>query len=124
VRLETELPSILHWALEGLDRLRARGYFRQPASAQEIVDQLATLASPVREFASDRCTVSPTAGIGCTELYQAWVSWCADSGREQSGTIQIFGRNVAAAFPEVRRVRPRTGGAREWRYVGIGLARS
>src|SRR5215472_14612033 len=37
-RLLTELPGILNWALVGYLRLRERGYFIQPASAREAVE--------------------------------------------------------------------------------------
>lgn len=120
-RLLTELPGIALWALDGLDRLRERGYFRQPASAREAVRQLHTLSSPIKAFIEDCCVVAPGASVECNALYLAWMQWCTEHGREQAGTVQIFGRNLSAAVPGVRVTRPRTGDGRERRYEGLGL---
>lgn len=42
--LLAEAPGIFKWALEGLDRLRDRGYFQLPASAREAQRHLEDLA--------------------------------------------------------------------------------
>ena len=44
--LLAELPGILNWSIVGRDRLAARGYFRQPSSAQQALDELTDLSSP------------------------------------------------------------------------------
>src|SRR5262249_57368894 len=44
-RLLTELPGILNWAVHGYRRLRQRGYFAQPASARQAIEDLEVLAS-------------------------------------------------------------------------------
>src|SRR5262249_11754127 len=46
-KLVPELPGILNLALDGLDRFRKRGYFRQPASSKEPNQLLEDLAAPV-----------------------------------------------------------------------------
>lgn len=117
-KLLTELPGILLWALEGLDRLRARGYFRQPGSGAEAVRQLETLASPIKGFVEDRCELNPGASVDSAALYGAWSSWCADQGRPP-GTVPIFGRNLLSAYPELRVSRPRADGSRARVYEGI-----
>lgn len=58
-RLLTELPSILNWSLEGLDRLRARRHLIQPSSATQYLEQLDTLSSPIKFFVSENCVVTP-----------------------------------------------------------------
>ena len=120
-RLTAELPGIIHWALGGLRRLRARGYFRQPASAQESLRQLETLGSPIKAFVAERCTVKPGATVACGVLYQAWLFWCSEQGREQPGTLPIFGRNLSAAFPELKVTQPRVDGKQVRHYEGIAL---
>ena len=37
--LLTEAPSIFNWALEGLDRLNDRGYFKNPKSGEEAIQR-------------------------------------------------------------------------------------
>ncbi len=33
------------------------------------------------------------------DLYTAWRDWCTGNGRDYPGTIQSFGRDLAAAVP-------------------------
>ena len=49
-RLATELPGILNWAIEGRRRLQRRGYFIQPESAGDLVDNLQELDHPTTPF--------------------------------------------------------------------------
>jgi putative DNA primase/helicase len=122
-RLLTELPGILNWALVGYRRLRERGYFVQPASAREAIEQLEMLASPAKAFIEDRCMVQPGRTVSVELLWQTWRLWCDDNGR-QPGTKQTFGRDLKAAFPWLRMTRPRDGDSRERKYEGIGLKAS
>src|SRR5206468_776830 len=46
VELLEESAGIFNWAIEGLDRLRERGHFLTPRSAQEAQRHLEDLASP------------------------------------------------------------------------------
>ena len=52
-----EAPGIFNWALVGLDRLTARGFFLMPESGRDAVQQLEDLSSPVSAFIRDRCKV-------------------------------------------------------------------
>lgn len=120
-RLLKELPGILLWALEGLDRLRARGHFRQPASASDAVAQLETLGSPIKAFVADRCELVPGASVDVRTLYSEWCRWAEGQGREKPGTAAIFGRNLSSAFPGVTTTRPRVNGEQVKHYSGIRL---
>lgn len=120
-RLLGELPGILRWALAGLDRLHARGRFVQPASGAALVAQFEHLAAPVAAFLEERCVIAPGASIECGELYQAWVEWSREQGRAHPGSLQMFGKDLAAACPGVRVIRPRTEGRRARHYEGIRL---
>lgn len=120
-RLMTELPGILNWARAGYLRLRERGYFVPPASAQEAVEELEALGSPVAAFVKDRCIVAAGARVSCDDLYAAWQGWCADNGRREAGTAQSFGRDVRAAVNGLTVTRPGTGTARTRHYEGIAL---
>lgn len=117
-KLLAELPGVLLWALEGLDRLRARGHFRQPGSGTEAVRQLEALASPIKAFLEDRCELAAGAAVDSATLYGAWSSWCMEQGRAP-GTVPIFGRNLLSACPELRVSRPRAGDKRLRVYEGI-----
>jgi len=102
--LSAELPGILLWALEGWDRLHARGYFVQPASVADAIADLEDLGSPVREFVRECCTVLPELRIRMDVLYAAWEIWCAQTGRKAT-TRQRFGRDLSSAIPGIKRRR-------------------
>jgi putative DNA primase/helicase len=119
--LEAELPGIALWALDGWDRVRARGQFIEPDSVREVTRDFADLGSPVKTFLRDRCVVDPECEVLKAEAYEAWCKWCEDNGRKWTGSMQmqIFGRDIRAAIPKIKTIR-RKGGGRVW--VGFGLA--
>jgi putative DNA primase/helicase len=117
-----ELPGILGWALDGLERLTGNSRFTEPASSADAVLSLQDLASPVSAFVRDNCTVSAEKEVAVNTLFTAWKSWCLDNGRDRAGTVQTFGRDLRAVIPGLQSVRPRDGDNRERRYAGIGLA--
>ncbi|MCG3138983.1 MAG: hypothetical protein HJJLKODD_02855 [Phycisphaerae bacterium] len=120
-KLLAELPGILNWALEGWSRLRQRGKFVVPESSREAMQELADLGSPVAAFVRDCCTVGPGYQADVSVLYAAWKLWCSTHGREHPGMIQTFARDLKAAQPGLRRIRPRNGDDRRRAYSGIGL---
>lgn len=120
-RLLSELPAILLWAMDGLDRLRARGRFIQPASSQELVDELESLSSPVTMFAREKCSLDPIGEITIADLYRHWCDWCREQGRDHPGTASDFGRKLKAAFPGIRTFQPRRDGRQVRCYGGIRL---
>ena len=120
-RLLSELPSILLWALDGLNRLRARGYFVVPESAREVSSDLLDQTSPIRTFVADMCLVGDQYQCDRDDLYKAWKDWCEEQGRDHPGTKVGFGRQIHAAFPTIKRSQPRESGTRLNLYSGIRL---
>jgi putative DNA primase/helicase len=120
-KLQTELPGILLWAIEGWRRLRERGRFEQPESSRELIDSLADLSSPVGAFVRERCLVGPGFRAAVDNLFEEWKMWCATNGRREPGTIQTFARDLMAAVPTLHRVQLRDGEVRYRAYYGIGL---
>jgi putative DNA primase/helicase len=116
-----EASSILNWSLQGLDRLKERGYFQMPASSQEALQQLEDLTSPVAAFLRERCTLGPRAEVEVGELWTAWKHWCEDDNRHP-GTKAVFGRDLRAAAPTIKKARSRLEGERVHRYLGLSLA--
>jgi putative DNA primase/helicase len=116
-----EAPGIFNWALEGLDRLRDRGHFVPPASAQEAQRHLEDLASPVGAFVRDLCVVRPAFEVTTDDLWAAWKQWCLEEGRDRPGTRAVFARDLRAAVPGLTPIRPRDGQDRQRGYRGIGL---
>ena len=122
--LSIELPGIFNWALDGLERLRDRGRFVQPTASEDAIRELEDLGSPVGAFVRDECAIGAEFTVSVNALYDAWKAWCEEHGRHASNA-QIFGRDLRAAFPGVRVVRPRADdGTRQRHYQGVGMVRS
>ena len=121
-RLLRELPGILNWALVGRDRLAARGYFLQPASSEQAIEELEDLASPIGAFLRARCIIDVSRCVECGRLFGEWKTWCEQQGREHVGTVQGFGRDLRAAVPGLNVVQPRAErGTRLRYYQGLDL---
>lgn len=118
--LLAELPGVFQWAVEGWLRLRKRGRFQQPDAALERLQDLADLSSPVGEFIRDRCELTAEGVTQTQQVYTAYQSWCMSKGVRPSGDT-VFGRDLQAAAPGVRRQRIREGDARPYFYVGLRL---
>jgi len=120
--LAAELPSIALWALEGRDRLYKRGYFVQPSSANQLMQELEDLSSPVSVFLRAHTTREVGASVPKKELFEQWGLWCGLHGVEHAGTDATFGRNVRAILAGVQdqRVGPRGKQVPSW--VGVRLS--
>lgn len=121
-KLKAELPGILSWALDGLERVTARGHFLQPVSATEALTELENLSSPVMAFVREMCTLR--AGLSCSKdtLYAAYRTWCQHIGQSHVDTKPVFGRNLRAALPFIADGRPRDGDRRYEVYTGLSLS--
>lgn len=116
-----ELEQIFGWSLDGLDRLAARGRMIVPDSAAQIQEEMEELSSPIIAFLDDAITVDPEAECDSDELYRVWVRWCSHNGRDYTGNIQWFGRDLRAAMPNIQVARPRVNGRRTRQYQGIRI---
>lgn len=122
--LLTELPGILKWALDGLDRLRDQGGFTETESEAEAIEDMARLASPELGFAEDCCLITPDGEESPQDLYASFKGWCQQEGREHVVTLEVFCRNLHAAVPSIKKVRRRAAdGSRPRHYRGITLVR-
>jgi putative DNA primase/helicase len=118
--LQPELPGILNWALEGIERLvKNKGRFCRSASADEAVRDMLDMASPAGAFVRDRCTLDPAAKIATDTLYAKFGQWCEDEGHPKPDAAH-FGRDLKAAFPSVQKTRDRKAGRAAF-YSGIRL---
>lgn len=118
--ITSEMPGILNWALDGLDRLRSRGRFLQPQCALEAIRELEDLGSPVRAFVRERCLQSEVSQVSVKALFREWSSWAEESGL-RAGDTPTFGRNLRAVVPSLQVEQPRKNGKRERVYRGIAL---
>ena len=121
-RLHLELPGILNWALLGLERLTVanENRFTRLASAEEAITTMRDLASPVAAFVREECKVDSNKEIEVDLLYGAYKDWCQDNEHTKASK-QMFGRDLRAAVPSVRKTRPRDEKGRHQVYTGITL---
>jgi putative DNA primase/helicase len=122
-RLTAEMPGILNWALDGLERLLACGRLTEPASSREAVMTMQDTASPVSAFVRECCTTGPDQAVPVDELWKAWKDWAEDCGH-RSGTKQLLGRNLLSIVPQMQRSKPRgPDGKQVPTYLGVALSR-
>jgi putative DNA primase/helicase len=121
-KLAAELSGILNWAIDGYRRLAERGFFVQPESAREAIEDIEMLGSPVKAFVRDCCEVGPGLNVLVDNLYEKYKEWCEDEGRKDPGNKEWFGRNLHSAVPGLRLARPRADDQQRLRtYHGVGL---
>ncbi len=120
-KLTAELPGILLWAAAGWSRLKANGMrFTPVATAADYARQLEDLASPIKAFIRERCSIGPRYSVDVHELYSSWKSWNDEQNRSVSSE-QLFGRDLKAAVPHVKVQQSRRGEGRVRCYAGIAL---
>ena len=91
--IETELPGILNKALEGLKRLKQRGYFKEPQSCREAKNVWLDSANPVAAFIRDRVDITKhytTDKIPFNDLYSKFVDYCAEQNIQRVATKLQF----------------------------------
>lgn len=120
-RLIPELPGVVLWALDGLERLRARGYMTMPESGRELSDEMRAQSSPIGEFVAEKCVLRTDFVVDRGEIFRAWRDWCVDQGRDHPGTQASFGRQLSAAVAGIGRSQPGKDGQRQSLYTGIRL---
>jgi putative DNA primase/helicase len=106
-KLMTELPGILNWALDGLDRLRARGDFDEPPESKSAKRRVRFLSNPLHGFVEEHCVlVGPNAGTDKDVLYEAFDRYCT-SINAKPWTKAVFTEEIQKVFPGVREGRRR-----------------
>ncbi|WP_335978908.1 DNA primase family protein [Streptomyces sp. CA2R106] len=122
-KLTAEMPGILNWALDGLDRLVRNGRLTEPAASLEAVTTMQDTASPVSAFVRECCTTGPDQQVPVDALWGAWKDWAEDSGH-RPGTKQLLGRNLLSIVPQMQRSKPRgPDGKQVPTYLGVALSR-
>lgn len=121
-KLADELPGILNWALDGLDRLRSRSEFVQPRSGLGDLERMTELTSPVTTFVHECCLVDPSLEVATGELFTAWETWCGKQ-HLKPGSNAWFARLLYDAYPKLGKNRTSgvRGQNRQWTTTGIAL---
>lgn len=119
-KLLAELPGILRWALEGLDRLENSGQFTSPMSSADLRDVVEASGSPIKAFVEECCEFGSDLTVEVSGLFAAWQMWNSMQGG-QSYNMAHFGRQMMSAYPKLQKKQIRVGEKKPNHYIGIGL---
>jgi P4 family phage/plasmid primase-like protien len=120
-KLLPELPAILLWAIAGRHRLQQRGRFKQPASGQELVDEMKDLSSPATQWLNECAELGGGYEITRDAAFASWTAWSEAQGVEHTGNKAAFFRQLYAAAPSIRAFRTQRGGKNIAFCIGIRL---
>lgn len=121
LRLQGELSGILNWCLNGLERLTIdnQNRFTRPTTAEDMINMMRDLASPVAAFVREKCEVGINKEVEVALLFDAFKLWCEENNYPKSPR-PIFARDLRAAVASIRVTMPGTHN-RVRLYTGIGL---
>ena len=119
-KLESELPGILTWVIDGAVALRKEG-LTTPSAVRNAANSYRTQMNPVNEFVTECCVLSPDAYVSRAELVAAFQQWSREAGcvfPEHEFSRKI--NTVVGSKPKPKRIK----GSKEppkrcW--IGIGL---
>jgi putative DNA primase/helicase len=105
IKLITELPGILNWAIAGLQSLMQRGMFLIPASSDAAVTQYRLNSDPVRQFAETflHQAQDTTEEMASGLLYERYRDWSSASGYKQLAINSFADRLISLGFKKTRR---------------------
>jgi len=121
-KLIGEASQIINWSIAGLERLYHRGYFVQPTSATDYIEDLQLLSSPMKCFVQECCVIDGMIEVRFDILYSVYQEWCEAQGARLSSK-PVFSKNLKAAYPHIQKVQHNDDDKVGVRYLqGIGLA--
>ena len=101
-KLVPEIPGIFNWAMEGLNRLRQRGYFLESVAGIEAKAMAEELGSNVIAFVREWCDIGEDRQTKCSDLYSAYKRWVQDAGRGKLGRTKFY-EEFSRAYPDCSR---------------------
>jgi putative DNA primase/helicase len=115
-KLSHELDGILLWAIEGLRRLQARGYFNETAEMQAEKAEYRKDNNNVLVFVEETCELGGQT-VTKSDLYKAYKDWCDTSGHRPLSMIK-FGKELSKQY-KGQIDEDRTSSTHYW--IGISL---
>ena len=109
-----EINGIFFWSLQGLKRLRARGYFETTSEMQSEIEEYRKENNNVLVFVEEQCQQGGEYTVPKNEFYRNYFQWCKDHGNYPLQMIK-FGKELKKQFPTV--TDDRISGTRCWRGI-------
>lgn len=91
--LLAEKSAIMNWALKGYQRLNKTGKFTQPASADDLVQEMSEQSMPIKAFVDQACVQDRGGFCPCGDLFNAYTIWCREKN-QAAGSFKKFGSNL------------------------------
>lgn len=120
-KIQPELPGIFNWALDGLARLNERGYFKQPDSSQDLIENQRQESAPISAFIGERCVIGPQEWITKDALFAHWQNWCYQNNYKNVGTTAALATDLYAAQAGIKKTRRRINGDLTYLFTGITM---
>lgn len=98
-----EVPAILRWAIEGLERLNTMGRFTRSKICEKAAAEYRLESNPANDFLLESCFERPEGKIQCQWLYDLYAAWCRQAGHTYPLARNQFGKEVKKTFPFVDR---------------------
>ncbi len=116
-----ERNGIFNWMIEGLKRLKNRGYFAIGEHMTQSIEDYRVENNPILGFVEERCVLETHAITTKTLLFDAYKTFCIDCGF-RFVNIRKFGKELKKGLPhQVNEGHDSTKENREW--FGIRLRR-
>lgn len=115
-----EMPGILNWSLDGLDRLARNGRFTEGTAAADARQAMEEAGSPLLSFVRECCQVGEGLSVPKGDLYDAWQVWAITRNLKPSNP-SWFSRELYAVAPSVTGDREFLDGQRQSVYRNIAL---
>lgn len=122
-KLNEELPGILNWSIEGLERLQSQKGFTKCDRMERLKRQFLLENDSVRHFISEECELRADGKCRVMEAYERYREFCGQSGFKPFA-INEFGKRVLRTPGVVREERdssPSDSSRRPWLYTGITM---
>lgn len=87
--IKTEGAGILNWALDGLERLQARGHFEVPEAVEVETNEFKASNDAEQAFVNEECRVYPIAQTKSSVLYDAYRAWCKANGHGPKSSTRV-----------------------------------
>jgi putative DNA primase/helicase len=97
-----ERQSILAWSIGGWNSLRESGRFIEPASSNDLQEQMDNVTSTIRHFVHECCEINANRSVELDRLYNVFRDWCAQNGFDRPMVKSVFSRDLYAAYTNLK----------------------
>jgi P4 family phage/plasmid primase-like protien len=88
-KLKKELPGILNFAIDGLNRLQRNGKFTDPKQIDEMLDQYKELSNPLAQFVKENVVFSPSKRYKRSEFVKEYSAWSRENNYKPMAASRV-----------------------------------